>query len=587
MPKDRHAAVAFALLVAGFLVYAGLFIYRTSFVVGGERYFSLFDDAMVSMRYARNLAEGHGLVWNPGGERVAGYTNPLWVVYMAVVHLLPISVSKASLVVQITEALLLAVNLLYVRRIALAVTGGAGGVAFGAAALTASYLPINYWSLEGMEVGALLLLITCCCWRAIRTLETGKFSRRLYVLLAISVLVRLDMAVAFAAFLSFFLVVDPSHRRLHTIWGIALLAIAIGSQMLFGLWYYGDALPNTYYLKLTGVPPVLRIMRGAYVFAQFVWHANPLLFLVASALALRRDKRIALLCWLFMVQIAYSIYVGGDAWEYWGGSNRFITIVMPEFFVLLAYAVYLLIPRIAEMLHDGAVAWPRTPRRLAWMFALALAYAAVSLNSIHGPGALAEALLRRPPLHTGNGGENQQDVAQALVLRRLTDPNATVAVMRAGTVPYFSNRPSVDMLGKNDRYIARRVHAVLPASFRDFKPGHMKFDFAYSIAAGQPDVIIQLRHRTDLARPFLGGYDDRLLESDCMYFRGGSQKILWDRLTAPPCRNAAENQPASSRGLVVECRQRIVARRDRRIVEPNVVEAARFIPSITKEVSGQ
>lgn len=33
-----------------FLLYAGLFIYRTSFVVAGERYFSLFDDAMVSMR---------------------------------------------------------------------------------------------------------------------------------------------------------------------------------------------------------------------------------------------------------------------------------------------------------------------------------------------------------------------------------------------------------------------------------------------------------------------------------------------------------------------------------------------------------
>src|SRR5690242_17979411 len=34
-------------------------------------------DAFISMRYARNLALGHGPVFNPG-ERVEGYTNFLW-----------------------------------------------------------------------------------------------------------------------------------------------------------------------------------------------------------------------------------------------------------------------------------------------------------------------------------------------------------------------------------------------------------------------------------------------------------------------------------------------------------------------------
>src|SRR5262245_49032609 len=37
----------------------------------------LADDAFISFRYARNWAEGQGLVWNPG-ERVEGYTNFLW-----------------------------------------------------------------------------------------------------------------------------------------------------------------------------------------------------------------------------------------------------------------------------------------------------------------------------------------------------------------------------------------------------------------------------------------------------------------------------------------------------------------------------
>lgn len=144
----RKDHILFTLAVVTFLIYAGLFIYRTSFVIDGERYFSLFDDAMISMRYAKNFANGYGLVWNPGGERIEGYTNPLWVLYMSGIHLLPISQSKTSLFVQLTAAVLLAVNLYFVRKIALSVSDGSESVSLGAVVLTAAYLPINHWSLR-------------------------------------------------------------------------------------------------------------------------------------------------------------------------------------------------------------------------------------------------------------------------------------------------------------------------------------------------------------------------------------------------------------------------------------------------------
>ena len=73
--KDSAVLV---LLIILFSLYAAIFIYRTSFVIGGERYFSLFDDAMVSMHYARNFVEGRGLVFN-AAEYAEGYTNFLWV----------------------------------------------------------------------------------------------------------------------------------------------------------------------------------------------------------------------------------------------------------------------------------------------------------------------------------------------------------------------------------------------------------------------------------------------------------------------------------------------------------------------------
>src|SRR5205085_12438901 len=79
-------------LAAGAAALAWIFsreLAHASLVVDGTRYFALDDDMMVSMRYGRNLAEGQGLVWNVG-ERVEGYTNFLWTLVMAGVHLLPL-----------------------------------------------------------------------------------------------------------------------------------------------------------------------------------------------------------------------------------------------------------------------------------------------------------------------------------------------------------------------------------------------------------------------------------------------------------------------------------------------------------------
>ncbi|HEX9189118.1 MAG TPA: hypothetical protein VGB87_18715, partial [Vicinamibacteria bacterium] len=70
-------------VAAAFAAWAALFVRASSFVTSdGVRRYCLFDDAMVSMRYAWNLAHGQGLVWNPG-ERVEGFTNLLQTLLMA------------------------------------------------------------------------------------------------------------------------------------------------------------------------------------------------------------------------------------------------------------------------------------------------------------------------------------------------------------------------------------------------------------------------------------------------------------------------------------------------------------------------
>lgn len=55
------------------------------------------DDAGISFTYARNLGNGEGLVLTPGGERVEGYSNPLWVFllgFYAALGMTPFGVAK-------------------------------------------------------------------------------------------------------------------------------------------------------------------------------------------------------------------------------------------------------------------------------------------------------------------------------------------------------------------------------------------------------------------------------------------------------------------------------------------------------------
>ena len=106
--NTRYSKNIFFLILIFFIAYGLFFILSSSFIYKNTRGFVLFDDAMISMRYAENLADGNGLTWNKEDEKVEGYSNFLWTVYMAFWHLLPISKLKISLFIQLTGLLFLA-----------------------------------------------------------------------------------------------------------------------------------------------------------------------------------------------------------------------------------------------------------------------------------------------------------------------------------------------------------------------------------------------------------------------------------------------------------------------------------------------
>lgn len=531
MAKLFKRDTAFLLLIVlVFSIYSAVFIYKTSFVIDGERYFSLFDDAMVSMRYAENFAEGHGLVMNQG-EKVEGYTNPLWVLYMAVVHFLPLSRAKISIVIQLTGALFLLINLFYVRKTALLISEGSSLASAGAVFLTAFYLPLINWSLQGMEVSLQTLIISIALFKALISIRSNSFSPFIYILLGINTLVRIDMAVPYVGIWLFTVFSVKKHRRRNLIWGAVILFIFIGGQTLARLLYYGELLPNTYYLKMTGYPVILRIVRGFLVMGDFIGGLNILLFLVPVFLLIfSYNHSLGMLAIITGLQILYSIYVGGDAWEDTGGSNRYCAVIMPEFFILFAYGLSQLCGMISDISKKFISADTGIKAMiLKYSFHFFVIISFFQFNNNTEPLDYKGLFLISRPLHVEN---NRGMIERALMIKRLTTPEAKIGVTWAGAIPYFSERYTVDFLGKTDKKIARDKMRTVEGSekYRFFLPGHLKYNYSYSIGELKPDVVLQFWGDLEEVNPYIADKYTKLIVADKFYYlRGESENILWNK----------------------------------------------------------
>lgn len=441
--------------------FAAGFIFRTSFVVEGQRYFCLFDDAMISMRYAHNWARGEGLVWN-SEERVEGYTNFGWTAVLALCHVPKLSPAHTCLLVQV-----LGIPTLWSCLVGAALLARACRLlpvsAICAVALTATYYNLLYFSLFGMETGLLCCLFTFGLYECVKSVQCKEGRMRALLWFAPAVLVRIDaLLIALYVFAYLALTVRKKHARLAL--GLLVVLTVIFVHAIWRHHYYGQWLPNTYYLKATGWPLAERLGAGL---KQAVWAAAtlgvPFLLAVMSLLAAKRWH--FLLLGPFVLSVAYQTYVGGDAWP----LSRFLVPTTIGLFVLAAQGIQRLLTFFVERKTQPFGTGVRIGLTLLAIFAM---------NVIHWDHCL---LLAPPQTTLGN----RMNVRLWRAVETVANAEASVAVAWAGTAPYYSQRRCYDLLGKCDPHIAR-----LPAVPGVARAGHNKFDFAYSLSHHRPDVIL-------------------------------------------------------------------------------------------------
>ncbi|MDB4934149.1 MAG: acyltransferase 3 [Labilithrix sp.] len=543
-------------VAAAALAFYLLFILRTSFSVGGVRYFVLFEDAMISMRYARHLADGHGLVWNIGEPPIEGFTNLLWVLWMSVAHKLGLSESKISLFIMLSGVAIMLTTGLVVAKIARKVSSAAW-VPVAVLAATLFDYPLVFWTLRGMEVGALALFVYTLLWLVLENEEEFSFPRTIAMgaLTAGALLIRSDSVVPVGLICLYGFLTCEKRWLFAGVIG-AFAGTAVGGQTVFRKAYFHESLPNTYFLKLYKIHTLDRVKRGAFVALEVLaLHlALPISIVFASVTGIRKDfykdvqlRRMVLLGTIFVAQIGYATYVGGDAWEWMLYANRYMCVGMPALIVLVAVVLSRLVEQkdeagsaffvnrlslwmivcglvlvalnvYAKKFPEPGIAATITFSKVAvamggaWVFVgfllrlkdlregIADGFGALerrfsSQRTIAGAALVLMALVWAPSHLLPLGRWAAQNAAQykdeanytrlGILIRESTPPELRMAVAAAGATPYFAQRPTEDLLGKNDRHVAK----LAPRGV--FSPGHDKWDYQYSLGERNSDLIVE------------------------------------------------------------------------------------------------
>lgn len=209
---------------------------------------AVIDDAYISFRFAENLANGHGLVFNVGGERVEGYSNFVWVLLCAI----PIKLGWDVMFFAKVAGLTCAVATLAVAwALSLRLRGRDDAWNLLAPAFLAANASFAHWAVMGLETPLSTLLIVWTYHRFFR--EMTEPHRRLVSpwLATLAAMTRID-ALLFLSPLAVFgamraLGFGVSFRRMFT-WGI-IAALSFGTYFGWRMWYFQELLPNTYYAK--------------------------------------------------------------------------------------------------------------------------------------------------------------------------------------------------------------------------------------------------------------------------------------------------------------------------------------------------
>ncbi len=431
-------------MIVGLLLAAGAAM-RLWLIFGLE---FLEEDSLITLRYAKNLWEGHGLVYNPG-QRVMGFTSPLWTLLTSPIIGL-FQPGSARLV------LTLLCLVLYSSAVAVFLKLAPSGFKLGSWGLLvfAGSLALEprlvAESVSGMEMSLFLLLISAAFWAA----ET----KRLYLafgLASASFLTRPEGAIVWAL-LFIYVAASPDRkfRKLPLIESAVPSAAIVLPWLAFATLYYGSPIPRSAasksmwgsegfsLLELSFRPGDLdllwRNMTGLYVLKLPSWARGSLsvgaalVWAFAVLSAAKKRQRLILLAQGLLASLLAFYYLGRGLFFPWYA----VTTI-----TLFALAVASLSDRIAESV--GRLSSRLSGDRTRTLLSTACAVS----GSLLLAASFVVMTLRVLPWQDARRYEETVLKPTAEYLRDCTPPDARVMLEPLGYIGFYSERTVMDLAG--------------------------------------------------------------------------------------------------------------------------------------------
>lgn len=412
------------------------------------------DDAYISYRYVANFLNGDGLVFNIG-ERVEGYTNFGWVIYLILWGKLGLDYILIS---KVTGFIFGAGLVVLSFKIAESVDEFKDNIIalYAVPFLVAINQSLAYWSIAGLETSAFAFF-------ALLTLYFY-FKRSKLTFLTIFTAVLLRPEGALVAFLIIVLELIekrniPKYSLFH-----ALIAFVLSiPYVVFKLVYYGSILPNSFYAKT--VFSVTQLMNGVEYVYRFLGHYGFYGFPIAVLLIFitKISSKLRLLLIFVLIYTLYILFVGGDVLK----VHRFFIPLIPLYSVIALSALVVLIKDVASK------------TRMLFITVVALVLCGLTYylpdKFVKDYNALEKAFVKKMSFMAEN-------------LKSSDDSDFSVALPTIGVFGYtLVGHHIIDMVGLTDSTIARHSEAPIEGMETTWKEAKHNSGYILNFA---PDYIM-------------------------------------------------------------------------------------------------
>jgi len=325
-------ALAFSLLGAALLGVFGLSLLGAVHARG----LGAADDAFITFRMARNLADGHGLRFNPDGPPVEAASNFLLTAMLAGAHRLGLSLIQTSVAIALVATALTLLLLAWCTWCRAGPWALLAPLALACMALVARNVT------NGLETSLFTLLVLVGTVLYVEGDARPVASRRLLALSSVAFALvsftRPEGPIYIVA-LGVLRLWDllrrwrrgqPLDLRTEAWWAGGFLVLFVP----YTIWrcaYFGMLLPNTFHAKDMQFIEYSKLASGALYLKLMVLREPllPLCLLVgAVAQAIAPDRRLRALLALVVTQCLFMVLSGGD-WPHMFGFGRFLVPALP------------------------------------------------------------------------------------------------------------------------------------------------------------------------------------------------------------------------------------------------------------------